>query len=305
MPQRQDDLSLRLAGHWLLGTPLICLGEVRTAHEHFAQSIALYDPEQHRGLALRYGLDPVSASLAYTAFTLLALGYPEQARQRGQEALSLANKLALPFSQTYVLLLVAMLYCQLRDGQTASEYVETVVSLSTEHGFPIWVLAGTCLRGMAMAERGYQEEGIAQLQQGTDAFRASGMELLVPMMLVALTEAHLKIGQPEAGHALLVDALDTVDRTAQHFWKAAVYRLQGECLLAQSEANPSAAEICFQQALTISRRQQAKSWELRAATSLARLWQSQDQRQDATDLLAPVHDRAGRVASFVAVGALG
>jgi len=289
LAKRQEDSTLLLAGHWMMGTPLVWLGEVARAHAHFEQTIARFNLQQHRGLVLRYGLDPGSASRVFTAFTLWTTEYADQALRRSQEALLLAQELAQPLNQAYVLFLVAMFHWLRRDAQSTCEYVEACMSLATEHGFPLWITAGTWLHGAALAQQGYLDEGIAQLRQGRDALRATRTELLGPMILIALAEAHAKAGRPDGGHELLVDAQDVVARTAQHFWEAEVYRLQGEYLLAQSAAHASETEACFHHALDITRRQQAKAWELRAATSLARLWQSQGKRQEAYDLLTPVY----------------
>jgi predicted ATPase len=166
---------------------------------------------------------------------------------------------------------------------------EAAISLSTEQGFPHWLVVGTFLRGWALAAQGQAEEGITQLQQGLAAWRALGTKLGLPAILLLLAEAYGKAGQVEVGLQTLAEALALVDQTQERVYEAELYRLQDELLLTRSAEHDTETETCFCQALDIARRQQAKSWELRAAISLARLWQSQDKRQEAYVLLAPVY----------------
>src|SRR5205823_5922441 len=133
------------------------------------------------------------------------------------------------------------------------------------------------------------QEGIMQITQGLMTYRAMGAEVLRPYFLALLAEAHGTMGQPEIGLTVLTEALTLMDTTGERWYESELYRLKGELLLQQNSANQAEAETCFQQAITVARNQQAKSFELRAATSLARLWQLQGKRQEAHDLLAPVY----------------
>src|SRR5262249_36496756 len=147
-------------------------------------------------------------------------------------------------------------------------------------GFPHWRAYSVILRGWALAHQGQAQEGIAQIEQGLRAYRATGAELWRPYLLALLAEAHGTIGKPEEGLTLLTEALTLVETTGQRWCEAELYRLKGELLLQQSSGNATEAKTCFHQAITIAQSQQAKSWELRATTSLARLWQQQGKRQD-------------------------
>jgi predicted ATPase len=122
------------------------------------------------------------------------------------------------------------------------------------------------------------------------AFQATGAEHLRPYFLALLAEAHGTLGEPEAGLTVLTEALTLVDNTGERWYESECYRLKGVLLLQQNSANQAEAETCFQRAISIARSQQAKSFELRTATSLARLWQQQGKRQEAHDLLAPVYN---------------
>ena len=142
------------------------------------------------------------------------------------------------------------------------------------------------LRGWALAHQGQAQEGIEQLNQGLIAHRATGAELWRPYFLALLAEAHGIQGEPETGLTALTEALTLVDTTGERWYEPELYRLKGELLLQQSSDNQPKAETCFHKAIAIAQSQHAKSWELRAATSLARLWQQQGKRQEAYDLLA-------------------
>src|SRR5215470_14160743 len=145
------------------------------------------------------------------------------------------------------------------------------------------------LRGWTLVQQGQAQAGIEQLSQSGIAFRATGAELTRPYYLALLAEAYGTLGQPEAGLAVLTEALTQADKTGEHWCEPELYRLKGDLLLQQTSDNATEAENCFHQAISIAQSQQAKSWELRAATSLARLWQQQGKRQEAHDLLAPVY----------------
>jgi class 3 adenylate cyclase/predicted ATPase len=283
---RQEDPALQLTGHWLLGTPLVWLGELTAAHTHFKESIALYDPRQHRRLAFRYGLDPGSASQGYMAYTLWALGYPDQALWWSHKALTLAQEVAHPFSMAYVRLLIALLHSRRREGQATYDRSEATLVLSTEHGFPIWILLGTFMRGYALVMLGQGEEGIAQMRQHQEAWRATVMG---PVFLLLLADAYGTVDQPETGLMVLAEARDARETTGHRLLKPEAYRLQGEFMLAQPDANLWEVETCFRQALDVARRQQAKALELRAAMSLAWLWQQEGKRAEAYDLLTPIY----------------
>jgi predicted ATPase len=185
--------------------------------------------------------------------------------------------------------LAAAIHQLRREGRAAQEYGEALISLAKEQGFPYQMVFGAIHRGWALAHQGQAQEGIEQITQGSLAYRATGAELDRPYFLALLAEAHGTMGQPEAGLTTLAEALTVVDKTGERWYEAEIYRLKGALLLQQNANNQAEAENCFQQAIVVAQNQQAKSWELRAATSLARLWQQQGKRQEAHDLLAPVY----------------
>jgi adenylate cyclase len=198
----------------------------------------------------------------------------------------------------FVLTLAAHLRQLRREGQAAREQADAAIALSLEHGIPHWLSQATVTQGWALAEQGAVREGIAQLRQGAAGQRATGAEALQPWFLAMLAEAYGKAEQAEEGLTVLAEALAVVDKNGERFYEAELYRLKGELLLAQEGKNQKAkgksedvseAEECFQKAIDIARKQEAKSWELRAATSLARLWQQQGKKAEARQMLAEIY----------------
>jgi class 3 adenylate cyclase/predicted ATPase len=290
LAQQSQDSAMLVAAHRALGTTLYYLGAAASALTHFAPGMALYDPQQYRAAAFRYGEDSGAICHIYAAWTLWYLGYPDQGLARSQEAVTLAQHVAHPFSLSFVLSHAAMFHQLRREGRATQERAEAAISLAMEQGFPLLVAFGSILRGWALAHQGQAQEGIEQSNQGLIGYRATGAEQLRSYMLALLAEAHSAIGQPEAGLTVLMEALTLADTTGQRWYEAELYRLKGELLLVQSLDNQAEAENCFQQAIMVARSQQARSFELRTATSLARLWQRQGKRQEAYDLLAPVYN---------------
>jgi predicted ATPase len=219
------------------------------------------------------GQDPGVACFVYKANTLWLLGYPDQALESTDETLSLATQLAHPFSHAFALHAVA-LGCQYRkEMQQVADHTAATIALSSERGFTQLLTMGAFLRGSALAVLGQGEEGLRQMRQGLMDWRASGTELFVPYFTTLLAEGYEALQQGEEGLDALKMGVEVMARTGEHNWKAEVYRLKGVLLLQQAAPDVAQAENCFQQALDVSRNQQAKSLELRAAISLARLWQ--------------------------------
>jgi predicted ATPase len=227
--------------------------------------------------------------LGVAGSTLWCLGYPAQALQRSQEALALAQTLAHPFSLAVAQYWVTSLHHRRHEPAACQAQADTLLTLATAQGFPLLVGLGTFLRGWALAMQGHGEAGIAQLHQGLVASLATGQELTWPYCLVLLAEASGQASQVEEGGRLLAEALPAFEASGRGDLLAEAYRLQGELLPRQPLPEVSRAESSFHQALSIARRQQAKSWELRAAMSLSRLWQQQGKREEARQLLAAVY----------------
>jgi predicted ATPase len=163
------------------------------------------------------------------------------------------------------------------------------MTLSTEQKFAFWSVSATVLQGWALAQQGQGAEGMAQIRRGLAAWQAMGEALYQPRFRALLAEMYGNVGQPETGLTVLAEVLAEACTDGLCYCEAELYRLKGELLLQQATGSGDEANTCFRQALDVARRQQAKSWELRAATSLARLWQQQGKRAEAYHLLAPIY----------------
>jgi predicted ATPase/class 3 adenylate cyclase len=289
LAQRTQEVALILEAHRALGTSLFYRGELALARTHLERALALYDPQEHHALAFRSGQDPGVVCRGFAAWALGMLGYPDQALQLSHETLTLPQELSHAFSQAYALDFVARIHQLRREGQLTQAQAQALIALSREQGFTQRLATGTILWGWALTAQGHGEEGIAHMRQGLAAFRATGAELALPYYLALLGEAYGALGQAGEGLKVLAEALATAHKTGEQFCAAELHRLKGQLLLAGSAGHHAEAEACFQQALDIARRQRAKAWELRAAMSLARLWQQQGKRAEARALLAPVY----------------
>ena len=310
----QGDPVLLVAAHGPLGQTLCMSGEPTLARGHLQQVVALYEQQQQHALVVRCGYDPGVYAHTMEAWVLWVLGYPAQALQRSHTALTLAHEQAHPFTLALTLVTIVILQHMRRAGEVTMEYVQASVDLSTEHGFPYLTAVGTVLQGWDLTRVEQVTAGLTQMREGLAALRAMGAEILRPNMLALLADACQCGGQLEDGLDALEEALVTAEQHTEHFYEAELHRLKGELILQQwrqASTRPAPrdiqhirassgermalallqreAEVCFHQAMTIARRQQTRSWELRAALSLSRLWQQQGQRAAARALLAPIY----------------
>jgi adenylate cyclase len=287
--QHQDDPALLLEAYRSLGFTLFCLGEFVSTRAYAEQGMALYDPQQHPPHAFLYGQDPGMTCRLYAAAALWFLGYPDQAIVRSHEALTVAQEQAHPYRVATALGWMPMIRQYCRDIPAVHHWAQAAITLCTEHGFPLWLAWSTLLQGWALTQQDAGEEGIVQICRGVAACRATGTEVWRPYDLALLAEAQEKRGRAEEGLRTLAEAFTLMDKTGERCWEAESHRLKGEFLLRQDVSNAPQAETCFHQALDIAHRQQAKSLELRAVMSLARLWQRQGKRAEARELLAPIY----------------
>ena len=290
LAEREDRSPLYVMAHYAVGTTDLFMGELPSAHFHLEESIAHYTPAQRCSPMFRAGQDPGVTCLILSALTLWLRGYPDQALSRVNKTLSLATELAHPYTCAYALNFASMV-CQFRrEVKDVYNHVSAAVTLSTEQGFSFLLAQSTCIRAWVLTALGRREEGLVPIRQSLTEWCAAGAELFVPYFLTLLAEGYGNLNQVDEGLDALNEALEVIERTDEHWRKAEVYRLQGELLLHQVTPNVVQAESCFQQALDVSRHQQAKSLELRASTSLAKLWQSQGKVAEAYDLLAPTYN---------------
>jgi len=291
LAQRQLDPAHLMRAHCRLGQTLFNLGAFTPARPHLEQALVFFDSRWHATLRLAPGgiRDYKTTCLLAVGRALCMLGYPDQAMQRSQEALTMARALAHPFGLVDTLYGSALIQRYRREWRTVQAHAEAMLALATEHGFARHVALGTLFRGMALAGQGQSAEGLAQIRQGLAAYRATGSVSGMSGHLAQLAEACGQVGQVDESMHLLAEALALVDTTGERHTEAELHRLHGELLRRQAVPEAQTAEACFQRALDVARRQQAKWWELRVAMSLARLWQRQGKRAKARALLAEIY----------------
>jgi predicted ATPase len=292
LAQDAQDPAQLLQARQALAVTSLCLGDPAATREHMEQGIALYDPKRHQGHTFLYGQDPGVACRAFGAVALWLLGYPDQAVRRSREAVALAGELGQPSTLVLALHFAAMLRQYRREVPAVRGSAEATTAIAAEHGFSFWRASSLIMGGWAVSEQGARSSGIVQLRRELTAFAATGAETYRTYYLALLAEALGREGQIEEGLGVLAEAVALMHSTGEGFHGAELHRLQGELLLRQKATEVACleAEVCFRQALTIARHQQAKSLELRAAMSLSRLYQKQDRQAEARPMLAECHD---------------
>jgi predicted ATPase len=290
------DPDLQVPAEWAEGATAFWMGEVTAAATSSQQAISLYDFDRHSSSALTYGSDSGATVLYYLAMALWFLGYPDQAVARIDEAVTLARRCAHPFSLASATAITAVIHQYRRDPEPAAEWAERTIALSTEQGFPTWLGAGLLVRAWALAKCEDAVGALPLLEQSTSTWASAGQELAATWALALASEVHSAAGSAAQVFPLLTGALALGEKNSERFYAAELHRLQGEALLDDRQppvadcADPIAdAEACFRRAIDIARSQQAKSFELRAATSLAQLLRSQARAAEARDLLAPIY----------------
>ena len=290
---RQDRIFL-VGAHLELASALIYLGDFSSALQFLEKGTLLYNSQEHDAHAFVYGQHFGVSCLTRMAAPLWYLGYPEQALEKSREALALARKQPHTFSLAYALAFVAVFHSSRREWDITQRYAEEVITLSAEHGFPIWAALGNILRGAALAMQGQAKEGIILLREGLEAWRDTGAEVAQPRLLALFIEAYLQLGMTEEGGRVLDEAFALLNKSDERWWEAELYRVKGELLLArktrESVVQEADVEQCFQTALDVARSQSAKAFELRAAMSLGRLWKKLGRGDDALRLLEEIYN---------------
>lgn len=308
LAEKIQDPALVLQAHQALAVTTLCLGEPAATCENMRRGTALYDPKRHHGHTFMFGQDPGVACLAFGALAQWLLGYPDQALRTSREACRLSHELSQPSSQSLALHFAAMVHQCRRESRAALANAELTRSIAADQGFKFWHAGGTVMRGWALAESGELADGIAAMRQGLDSWQATGSVTYRTYFLALLAEMLGRNGCADEGLLVLDDALALVQRTSERLYEAELHRLRGELLLLPSAAKSDAskadkptarrkapkssvqteAEGCFQKAMVVARRQQAKSLELRAVMSLTRLRRQQGRQAQVTPWLAEI-----------------
>ncbi len=288
--QRKNDDAAIMVAYRALGSTCSLLGNPIQGRAYQEQSLALYDPGQHRHLAYIYGQDPCVGALLYLSIDLWPLGYPDQARRKIEMALNLARELSHPLTSAYALSAATIVYVNLMEPQNVQNCAKEAIALCKEYGIPFFLHWSKLNQGAALVQQGQVEEGITQMSQGLFEFRAMGAGAAIPSFLANLANGYKMAGRVSEGLTTIAEALDIVQETGELISKSELYRLMGELLLMQDQAGAEVeAETCFLKAIEIARRLNGKSLELRASVSLCRFWQKQGRNEKARQTLARIY----------------
>jgi predicted ATPase len=289
LAEKQGATAPLLVAHRIMGPSLLCTGDIREARAHLDQAIALYDPAKHRPLAARFGEDQRMASLCWRSHALWALGYPDDALVDADHALRDAREIGQAATFMFALWFTSQLHILCGNYAKASAQVDELVTLAEGKGAALWKAAGMQIKGSVLALTGKAADGVPMLTSSIAGAQLTGATLWRPTVVSYLARAYAELGRFDEAWRCINEAHDTVETAKERHWEAEVNRIAGEIRVASSRYDRAAAETYFERALSVARQQQAKSWELRAAMSMARLWHDQGKRTEARDLLAPIY----------------
>ena len=283
------DTASELVGNRSMALCLYHLGQFHPAREHLERVLNIYVPGAHHPLTSIAAFDMRAAALSYLSLSLLILGHPDQARQWSEQSLIWSRSLRHPHTLAFSLNYAAFFHLLGQVGPTADEIIDELRALAAEQRFPVWRAGADIMRGYLLAARGEVAEGFQLARKGLAEREATGSSWHHTYFLGLLARIAHDAGQSVEALSLLETALAMADGTGERWFEAELYRLKGQYLITDQPGAGAAAEACFQHAIDAAREQQARLWELRAATSLARLWAEQGKRTQARDLLAPIY----------------
>ena len=289
LAEKQAATAPLLIAHRIMGVSLLYAGDFAKARLHLEQAITLYDPAEHRSLATRFGQDAAVHSLSYRSLALWSLGYPDAAKVAIDQAISDAREIGQAATLMTALNNTGVTLICCRNYAAANAELGELVALADEKGALYWKVCGMASLGCLFAQTGKTSDAVRMLTSGITAYRSTGATLWAPFHLSNLATSHASLGQLEAAWRCVGEAMRAVATTKEKWFEAELHRIAGELLLLSQQPDETKAEEYFERALSVARAQQAKSWELRAAMSLARLWRDQGKVQQARELLAPVY----------------
>jgi adenylate cyclase len=290
LAQQVKDPILEMEGHWLLGFNQFCLGDYPTAKYHLDQAISFYNPEQHHhSLVMLRGVDGGLSAMAYHACCLWCLGYPDQALRISQEAITLAKAFGNPLTLADILTYAGcMLHEMRRDQPALRESAETLIKLVHDKNLQGWIGLATRYLGSSLAMQGKLQDATEKITEGMEISHRSCDFLNESISLWSLATAMAETGQIESGLETLAQAMNVMEQTGERHWEVELHRLHAKLLTIMGDK--TGAESSLLEAIEVSKRQQAKSWELRASISLAKLWQKQGKIDEARSLLDPIYN---------------
>jgi predicted ATPase len=278
-----------LAGHRVMGSTLMVAGEFPASRAHFDQAVALYDPAEHRPLAARFGLNLGTAVMCHRSLLQGVIGYPAAALADAERAIGEARNLDQAPSLMNSLFLACLMLCHRREFTAAKKRADEVLKLAYEKDTFAWKTIGAVGQGCALALMGHSADSIDVIRSGIAGFERTGIMCSLPMCFSHLALAHAELGRYEEARGYVREAIADIEVRHERWYEAEVFRIAGDLCLIPQGRDVGEAEGHYERALEVARQQEAKSWELRAAMSLARLWRDQGKVQQARELLVPAY----------------
>ena len=278
-----------MVAHRLMGTSLLYSGNVAEGRAHYDAALVLYDPAVHRPLAARFGQDARVATLCYRSLALFLLGYPEAALADAHHALKDAREIGQAAELMHALVFTSLARIHCGDYQAVGVVLDELAALADEKAALFWRAHGMSLQGCLLALTNKTSNAVQMLTSGIAEWRSTGATVLVPLFLSHLSRAYAELGQFDDAWRCVGEAMTVAETTKERWFEAEVHRIAGEIALLSPEPDAPKAEAYFVHALAVSRWRQAKSLELRAAMSMARLWSDQGKRLQAGDLLCSIY----------------
>ena len=284
-----SDPVLLMVAHRVMGSTLLTVGDFQSSANHFEATIRLSTDREERPLYNLYMVEPRAASLLLLSWDLWFLGYPDQSLARVSEALALGQALGHPYTVTFAHYMTSVVHLMRGDAARALESAERSFDMSQEQRFSLYAILSRISRGRALGELGRLGEARVEITQGIDEARRNSVGFMLPMMDSWLAEVHARTDENERALAIVERALSEVGDVIGRSWEAELQRQRALILLALDPSRAGEAEVYLQKSIEVAREQSARSLELRAATSLAELWQTQGRREDARALLEPIY----------------
>src|SRR5262249_15842288 len=278
---RREEIKLEVA----FGNVLTLTGDLVAGKEHYDRALAIYDPAEHRPLTTPSGRDLRVALLSFRSNCVWQLGYPTASRNDAERAVKIAREMGHATTLIYALSRAATSYTLCRCYAAAHAQIDELITLADERGKTL----GTLMRGRLFGLTGNAADAVRAITSAVASLRSTGATLYEPHYLSLLALAHAELDQPDDARRCIEDAIDKMESSKERWCEADVHRIAGEIALKSPAPDTGRAEKYFDRALVVARQQQARSWELRAAMGMARLWRDQGKSQQARELLAPVY----------------
>jgi tetratricopeptide (TPR) repeat protein len=286
--QALSDPVLLMVAHRVMGSTLLTVGDFHSSTDHFEETIRLSAGRDRRPLYNLYMVEPQAASLLLLSWDLWFLGYPDQSFSRVSEALALGQDLHHPYTVAFAHYMTSVVHLLRGDAARALESSQKSFEMSQEQRFSLYEILSRISRGRAMVDLGRHGEARAEIALGIDDARRNGVGFMLPMMDSWLADAHARVGENERALSIVERTLADIGDVTGRSWEAELYRQRAHILLTLNPSNFGEAESHLKKSIEVARSQNAKSLELRAATSLAELWRTQGRPDEARALLEPV-----------------